>query len=131
MMRTSRPLQSRGIMMDITNWTVWRWHTALAMRRHDRSWHRNDLREEMNELRHAIHALHQRHSISPSSSSSSLHLSSHHRSGSSRYDSNGWISNSVEQLRLRLNCWSEISDVMYTFTRSCWSGHFIANPFAK
>lgn len=66
---------------------IYWWHTKLDMPKHDLAWHKQDIDDELNELREARELLYK---------------------------------------------WSELSDVVYTYTRARWSGHNdIVFPFGK
>jgi hypothetical protein len=57
---------------------IYKWHSYLNMPKYDIDWHKNDIKDELEELKEA----------------------------------EGFIDK-----------WSEISDVVYTYTRAEWSGH--------
>ena len=59
------------------------WHTILNMPKEDWNWHKNDIEDELEELKEAKSLIHY---------------------------------------------WSEVSDVVYTYTRAKWSGHKIKRP---
>lgn len=57
---------------------IHKWHSYLSMPKYNLDWHKNDVKEELEELKEAEGLIHK---------------------------------------------WSEVSDVVYTFTRAKWSGH--------
>ena len=57
---------------------IYEWHSYLDMPKYDLEWHKNDIKDELEELKEAKGLVHK---------------------------------------------WSEISDVVYTYTRAKWSGH--------
>jgi hypothetical protein len=61
-----------------------KWHTMLGMTKYDKSWHENDLSDELKEY--------------------------------------------YEETRF-FRKWSELSDVVYTYTRAKWSGYKLNFPF--
>ncbi len=63
-----------------------KWHSWLAMTKHDKLWHQNDMTDELDEY--------------------------------------------YQETKI-IKKWSELSDVVYTYTRAKWSGHNLLFPFSN